>query len=94
MRPTGLVPGSIVISQAGRDRGRTFVVIEEIDRDFVMICNGSLRSMDRMKKKRRRHLKATGEMMTLPEGRPPMDHEIRGALSAASVRGGEKLVQV
>lgn len=50
--------GCIVTSQAGRDAGRPFLVIRELDQDFVLIANGSLRTMDRPKKKRRRHLKA------------------------------------
>ena len=32
--------GSVVISKAGRDRGRLFVVVSEIDADFVNVANG------------------------------------------------------
>ena len=52
--------GSIVVSLAGRDEGRRFIVIQEVDDDFVMVANGQLRTMDRLKKKRRKHLKPTG----------------------------------
>ena len=47
--------GSVVISKAGRDQGRLFLVVEEVDADFVMVANGDTRKMDRLKKKRRRH---------------------------------------
>ena len=87
--------GSIVISKAGRDRGRLFLVVAEVDDDFVMVANGALRKMDRQKKKRRRHLKPTGTVVQavrerLAEGRPIEDHELRAWLSEEE----EKLVQV
>ena len=87
--------GSIVISKAGRDQGRLFLVVAEVDDDFVMVANGALRKMDRQKKKRRRHLKPTGTVVQavrerLTEGRPIEDHELRAWLSEEE----EKLVQV
>ena len=87
--------GSIVISKAGRDQGRRFLVVGEVDDDFVMIADGELRKMDRQKKKRRRHLKPTGIVVTelqarLAKGQPVQDHELRSWLSEEE----EKLVQV
>ena len=87
--------GSIVISKAGRDQGRRFMVVGEVDDDFVMVANGDLRKMDRQKKKRRKHLKPTGAVVQavrerLAEGRPIEDHELRAWLSEEE----EKLVQV
>ncbi|MBR1820670.1 MAG: KOW domain-containing RNA-binding protein [Clostridia bacterium] len=91
--PIGI--GSIVISKAGRDQGRLFLVVGEVDDDFVMVANGALRKMDRQKKKRRKHLKPTGTVVKaaaerLAEGRPIEDHELRTWLSEEE----EKLVQV
>ena len=87
--------GSIVISKAGRDQGRRFLVVGEVDDDFVMIANGELRKMDRQKKKRRKHLKPTGTVVQalrerLSAGEPVQDHELRAWLSEEE----EKLVQV
>ena len=87
--------GSIVRSLAGRDHGRLFVVIQELDSDFVMVANGKLRGMDRLKKKRRKHLKPTGgvveELRTrLANSETVEDHEIRSWLKKEE----EKLVQV
>ena len=87
--------GSVVISKAGRDQGRMFLVIEEVDADFVMIANGDLRKMERLKKKRRKHLKPTGTVVgalreRLSQGKPVEDHELRSWLSEEE----EKLVQV
>lgn len=91
--PIGI--GSIVISKAGRDQGRLFLVVGEVDEDFVMVANGALRKMDRQKKKRRKHLKPTGTVVEavkerLASGRPIEDHELRTWLSEEE----EKLVQV
>ena len=87
--------GSVVISKAGRDRGRPFLVVGVVDDDFVMVANGALRKMDRQKKKRRKHLKPTGAVVLearerLAAGRTIEDHELRTWLSEEE----EKLVQV
>ena len=87
--------GSIVISKAGRDRGRLFLVVAEVDDDFVMVANGALRKLDRLKKKRRRHLKPTGQVVEalarrLSDGGAVEDHELRAWLREEE----EKLVQV
>ena len=87
--------GSVVISKAGRDEGRLFLVVAEVDDDFVMVANGALRGMDRQKKKRRKHLKPTGLVVEalrdrLSQGKPVEDHELRAWLSEEE----KKLVQV
>ena len=87
--------GSVVISKCGRDEGRLFLVVGEVDQDFVMIANGDLRKMDRLKKKRRKHLKPTGTVIQalkdrLSRGEKVEDHELRAWLREEE----EKLVQV
>lgn len=78
--------GSIVTSRAGRDAGRPFLVVRELDQDYVLIADGGLRTMDRPKKKKRRHLKATGRTDAvlrekLMGGEPVSNKEIRLSLS-------------
>ena len=95
MKIVPLEVGFIVRSLAGRDQGRLFVVIQELDSDFVMVANGKLRGMDRLKKKRRKHLKSTGAVVEelrarLAAGETVEDHEIRSWLKKEE----EKLVQV
>ena len=95
MNKAPLEVGSIVVSKAGRDQGRLFLVIEEVDADFVRVANGALRKLDRLKKKRRKHLRPTGTVVTelrdrLANGRPVADHELRAWLREEE----EKLVQV
>ena len=77
--------GAIVESRMGRDEGRSFVVIQEVDSDFVMLADGRLRTMDHLKKKRRKHLKTTGivveELRTrLANGEAVENHEVRSWL--------------
>ena len=87
--------GSIVRSLAGRDEGRLFIIVEEIDDDFVMVANGILRGMERPKKKRRKHLKPTGTVVEelgsrLANGPAVENHEVRSWLKKEE----DKLVQV
>lgn len=57
MKPS-ILPGSVVFSKKGRDKGRYFVVLYTLDAEFVMIGDGDTRKIDHLKKKRRKHLTA------------------------------------
>ena len=59
MKPE-IKPGLAVFSQKGRDKGRPFVVLFEMDADFVAICDGRTHPPEKPKKKRRKHLKPIG----------------------------------
>lgn len=48
--------GRLVLAKAGRDKGDTFVVIEQIDPEYVLIVNGINRTMEKPKKKKIKHL--------------------------------------
>jgi len=50
--------GQFVLSIAGRDKGRIFAVMEITDEDYVMIADGMLRSINKPKKKKLKHLLA------------------------------------
>jgi len=47
-----------VISKAGRDKGRSFIVVAQ-EGEFVYLCDGDLRKSDCPKKKKRKHLAST-----------------------------------
>lgn len=49
--------GDIVLSKAGRDKDKIFVIIQVVNQDFVLISNGGLRSLSKPKLKRNKHLK-------------------------------------
>ncbi len=51
-------PGRVVISKAGRDKGKKFIILKIIDKDYVYIADGCLRKTEKPKKKKLKHLKA------------------------------------
>ena len=53
--------GDIVLSKAGRDKGKYFVVLDVIDTQYVEIADGDLRKVDNPKKKKCKHLENTGK---------------------------------
>lgn len=77
--------GSVVMSAAGRDKGRYFVVTEVIDGNYVKISDGDLRPQERAKLKKIKHLKPNGDVLSkinekLETGRQVFDAELRSAL--------------
>ncbi|MBQ1821691.1 MAG: RNA-binding protein [Clostridia bacterium] len=63
-----LCEGEIVRSKAGRDRGRAFVVWKLVDAEYVLLVDGTLRTLERPKKKKRKHLlKASETRMELKD---------------------------
>jgi len=71
-----LYEGEIVRSKAGRDCGRAFVVWKILDEQYVLLVDGALRTMERPKKKKRRHLLKASETRM----------ELSGKLSNADFR--------
>ncbi len=51
-----LVPGQIVKSKSGHDKGNVFFVVEVIDEDYVLIADGDRRRSESPKKKKVKHL--------------------------------------
>jgi len=56
MELTDLDIGQIVKSKTGRDQGRFLIVIAKINTEYVLIVDGSLRRIDKPKKKKIKHL--------------------------------------
>lgn len=48
--------GRVVMSKAGRDRGRYFIIIKKVDTQYVLIADGVLRKVNKPKKKKIKHL--------------------------------------
>ena len=51
-----IMPGQVVISKSGRDKGRFFIIKDILDDDYVLITDGDLRKLDKPKKKKLKHL--------------------------------------
>ena len=89
MKEQTLITGEIVLSRAGRDRNRAFVVIDVLDAEYVLIADGKLRTLERPKKKKRKHLlKVSEARMELPSH--PIDADIRKFLLAQGFRNDRK----
>ncbi|HEY8349668.1 MAG TPA: KOW domain-containing RNA-binding protein [Clostridiales bacterium] len=78
--------GQIVVSRAGRDAGRAFVVAKVIDDLYVEICDGDLRKVEKPKRKKIKHLNITdkfaeGLAEKLKNGDRITNAEIRKALA-------------
>ena len=76
MKEQTLITGEIVLSRAGRDRNRAFVVINVLDAEYVLIADGKLRTLERPKKKKRKHLLKASDMRM----------ELSGTCSNAEIR--------
>jgi ribosomal protein L14E/L6E/L27E len=56
--------GSVVLSAAGHDKGKSFVVIR-LEGDFAYIADGKERKLSHPKKKRIKHLKITNTSLDM-----------------------------
>lgn len=84
--------GSIVISKAGRDKMRSFIVVEVVDENFVKISDGDLRKIEKPKLKKIKHLnisKSIAEEIRdlLLEGAVISDAKLRKAIADFTFAG-------
>ncbi|MCI5892664.1 MAG: KOW domain-containing RNA-binding protein [Clostridiales bacterium] len=54
--------GDIVKSTAGRGCGRLYLVVEEVDDEYVRICDGRSRKLENPKLKKNMHLLPVGKV--------------------------------
>ena len=52
-----LIPGQLVLSRAGRDQGRYFLVYQVLDDGYVSLVDGRLRKVEKPKRKKKKHLR-------------------------------------
>lgn len=52
--------GMLVFSTAGRDFGKPYLVIQDLDANTVLVVDGKLRNLHNPKRKNIRHLSLTG----------------------------------
>lgn len=77
--------GRIVISKAGRDTGKTFIICDIIDENYVFLVDGNLRKLNNPKKKKIKHLdikpvKIDSIRNKLLESKKVFDSEIYSAI--------------
>jgi len=75
--------GQIVIVLKGRDKGKLMVVLSS-EGEFAQLADGRLRTLDRSKKKKHKHIQITHTVINMipPCGRDLQDADIRKALTA------------
>ena len=82
--PLSFEEGRVAESTQGRDKGRSFIVMERIGPDYVLLADGSMHRLNAPKKKKIKHLHARPVMIDLktirPEGGPIQDSDLRRAL--------------
>ncbi len=59
---SSVVPGQLVISKAGRDHNRHFIVLQIVDEQFVLLVDGDLRKIENPKLKKTKHLQKTNRI--------------------------------
>ena len=52
-------PASLIKASAGRDKGKYMLVLEVLDKDFVLVCDGRRRRVENPKKKKLKQMKTT-----------------------------------
>ena len=77
--------GDVVRSAAGHDRGGLFVVLGAADADCVLLADGKTRTVEKPKKKKRKHLcPVPADPMQITPNALPLDAEIRRFLKASA----------
>ncbi len=81
------VLGRVVVSRAGHDKGRAFLIVGVSDESSVLLADGVTRKAERPKKKKLMHVQIRPEQVeevakTLAEGKLPQNASLNKALSA------------
>ncbi len=89
---TECTAGCLVRSLAGHDRGELFIVLRA-DADYFYLADGRLRTVEKPKKKKRRHVQISGHKSrqiseSLVAGKCVRDEEIKYFIKCA-VQGGK-----
>ncbi len=87
--------GTVVLSKAGRDAGRYFVVVGQVDARYVLIADGDLRKLEAPKKKKLKHLDTKPDILPavrekLEKGIALLDAELRKGLEALGYTARDK----
>ena len=87
MRQIAPACGVVAVSKAGRDAGRSFVILPVVDDQYVLIADGELRKVQNPKRKKLRHLSirpyvAQEIRQCLQQQKLLMDSDVRKALAA------------
>ena len=90
--------GMFCESRQGRDKGRYFMICNILDERYVEIVDGTMRRIERPKRKKLKHLRLTPEISPIGEkflsGAKVFDAEVKSAVSGYKLKKeGEQLVE-
>lgn len=84
MKAKAAEPGRVAIVLRGHDAGSWCAVLRETDKDTVFVCDGRLRTLEKPKKKRVKHLNLLPLHISVTgkgaSGGPISDSDIRKAI--------------
>lgn len=86
--------GKIAVSMAGHDKGKAYVIVRE-DAEYVYLCDGRSKPLEKAKKKRKKHIALnksfpTGEIEEkLRSGKKIYDHNIISIMKQYEMKGKE-----
>ena len=79
--------GTVVFSVAGHDKGKLYVVVF-VEGENVFLCDGKTKLLSKPKKKKQKHIAATGEYIDLSPYSPLYDAHIKKELACLIKKGG------
>ncbi|MCR4432168.1 MAG: KOW domain-containing RNA-binding protein [Tepidanaerobacteraceae bacterium] len=87
--------GQLVLSCAGRDRGRFMIVVKILDENYVYVADGTLRKVENPKKKKIKHIRVLNKKSDyiaekLKNKRKIFNDEIKKALEELVDLGGNE----
>ncbi len=65
--PAKFVPGMVVRSRAGHDRGRLYIVIGVESENYLLLTDGNKRTLANAKRKNTKHVQTVGHAITSQE---------------------------
>ncbi len=65
--PAKFVPGMIVRSRAGHDRGRLYIVVGVESENYILLTDGKKRTLANAKRKNTKHVQTVGQATTSQE---------------------------
>lgn len=74
--------GQLALSLAGRDKKRVFMIVEQLDENFVLIADGQLRKTNNPKRKKLKHLKLLGRTVSIPD----TDKELKNIIDSFDLK--------
>ena len=85
-----IYPAKLVQSKAGRDKNDYFAVMEVIDENYILICDGKGRSTDNPKRKKIKHITDMNCELTrikekMNEAKKISNSDIRKAIKTALI---------